>query len=29
MGDVCVIPKDFGLLQALPSISRFVEVAPA
>ena len=29
LGDVCVIPKDFGLLQALPAIREFVEVAPA
>jgi len=29
VGDVCVIPKDFGLIQALPGLREFIEVAPA
>jgi hypothetical protein len=29
VGDVCVIPKDFNLLQALPGLRECIEVAPA
>ncbi|UCG32660.1 MAG: hypothetical protein JSU68_13465 [Phycisphaerales bacterium] len=29
MGDICVIPKDFNLLQALPGLREYIEVAPA
>jgi hypothetical protein len=29
VGDICVIPKDFNLLQALPGLREYIEVAPA
>lgn len=29
VGDIYVIPKDFNLLQALPGLREYIEVAPA